>query len=225
MERNSKWQFIKGKNIKDLTGKRFGKLTVLALDETRTKKKSYWYCRCDCGTIKSIRGDTLKVVTSCGCVKKQQDIFNLKIERNHKMTHHRLYPTWNGMINRCHNPKSIAYKDYGGRGISVCDEWHYVEKFIEWAENNGYVEGYSIERIDVNGNYCPENCCWIPISQQGLNTRKTVYIEHNGEQIPLAKEAKKCGISPCLAWHRWKSGVKNYDDLFYKGNLCSKRKG
>ena len=87
-------------------------------------------------------------------------------------------------MNRCNNPKSRAYKDYGGRGIQVCDEWKYVENFIKWAENNGYIEGYTIERIDVNGNYCPDNCCWIPANQQTWNTRKTVYIQIENEKFP-----------------------------------------
>lgn len=225
MERNKKGQFIKGANIKDLTGQRFGKLTVLYLDKEKTKRKSYWVCKCDCGNIKSIRSDCLKVITSCGCVKKQQDIINLKIDRNHNMTHHKLFPIWNSMISRCHNINSDAYKNYGERGIIVCKEWHYVENFIDWAEKNGYKEGYSIERIDVNGNYCPENCCWIPKKEQVFNTRRTVYIEKDGEKIPLAKTAREHGISPCLAWHRWKSGIRNYDDLFYNGNLLDKRKG
>lgn len=225
MERNEKGQFVKYSGVVDLTGHRFGKLTVIKLDKERTKRKSYWICRCDCGNVKSIRGDTLIVINSCGCIKKEQDIKNLGIKRNHNMTHHRLFPVWNSMMNRCNNPKSRAYKDYGGRGIQVCDEWKYVENFIKWAENNGYIEGYTIERIDVNGNYCPDNCCWIPANQQTWNTRKTVYIQIENEKIPIAKRARELGLSPCLVWHRWNSGIRDYEKLFYKGNLCKKSKG
>ena len=89
-------------------------------------------------------------------------------------------------------------------------------------KKSGYQKGLSIERIDVNGNYEPKNCKWIPRSEQALNTRKTVYILHNGEKIPLAKTARELGVSPSLAWHRWKKGM-SYEDIFYPGNLLYKK--
>ena len=106
------------------------------------------------------------------------------------MTHEEVCTTWNAMRNRCLNPNNHAYKDYGGRGITVCDEWKDVKKFVDWAKKSGYQKGLYIERIDVNGHYEPKNCKWIPRSEQELNTRKTVYILHNGEQIPCAKTAR-----------------------------------
>ncbi len=216
--RNKKGQFVKGENIKDISGKRYGKLTVVCLDRERTHRKSYWICKCDCGKIKSIRSDTLNRIKSCGCVKKQQDIINLGIDYNHNMTHEEVFTTWNAMMNRCLNPDNHAYKYYGGRGITVCDEWKDVKKFVDWAKKSGYQKGLSIERIDVNGNYEPQNCKWIPRSEQALNTRKTVYLFHNGKKIPLAKTARELGVSPNLAWHRWKRGL-SYEDIFYPGNL------
>ena len=222
IERKKKGQFVKGENIKDISGNRYGKLTVVCLDRERTRRKSYWICKCDCGKIKSIRSDTLNRIKSCGCVKKQQDIVNLGINYNHNMTHEEVFTTWNAMINRCLNPNNHAYKDYGGRGITVCDEWKDVKKFVDWAKKSGYQKGLSIERIDVNGNYEPKNCKWIPRSEQALNTRKTVYILHNGEKIPLAKTARELGVSPSLAWNRWEKGM-SYEDIFYPGNLLYKK--
>lgn len=219
MERNDKGQFVKGKNIIDLSGRRFGKLKVLRLDEERTKRKSYWICECECGTVKSIRGDTLNVIQSCGCVKREQQKINLGIAYNHNMTYHPLFPIWDAMMNRCYNEKSSGYENYGGRGITVCDEWHDVKIFCKWAEENGWKKGLTIERKNVDKNYEPSNCEWIPSNEQAWNTRKTVYVEINGEKIPLAKTARKLGLEPCLVWHRWKRGIRDYDRLFFKGNL------
>lgn len=225
MKRNEKGQFIKGENRIDLTGKRFGRLTVVKVDEEKSNRKTYWICQCDCGNIKSIRSDALKVVQSCGCIKKEQDIKNLGIKRNHNMTNHPLFPIWSGMMNRCNNPNNLAYKDYGGRGIKVCEDWHKVENFCKWGEENGYKKGLSIERIDVNKGYSPDNCKWIPRSEQAWNTRKTTFVEIDGKKIHLARTANELGISPNLVWHRWKKGVRDYDELFFKGNLRTKHKG
>lgn len=219
MERNSKGQFIKGKNIIDLSGRRFGKLKVLRLDEERTNRKSYWICECECGTVKSIRGDALNVIQSCGCVKREQQKINLGIIYNHNMTYHPLFPIWDAMMNRCYNKSQRSYEDYGGRGITVCEEWHDVKMFCKWAEENGWKKGLTIERKDVNKNYEPSNCEWIPSNEQAWNTRKTVYVEINGDKIPLAKTARKLGLEPRLVWHRWKRGIRDYDRLFFKGNL------
>lgn len=219
MVRNKKGQFVKGENINDISGKRFGRLTVMELDKSRTTRKSYWICRCDCGNIKSIRADTLKYIISCGCEKKKQDIINLGIERNHNMTHHVLFPVWDSMMSRCYNKNNRSYKNYGARGITVCDEWKIVENFISWAESNGYKNGLTIERINVNGNYEPSNCTWIPPNEQSLNTTRSVYIDCKGKRIPLARTAREYGLSPSLVWHRWKRGITDFDKLFFVGNL------
>lgn len=225
VKRNEKGQFIKGENVKDLTNKRFGKLKVIMLDKERAKRKSYWICECECGNVKSIRGDTLKVIKSCGCVKKEQDLINLGITYNHGMTYHPVFSIWNAMMERCYNKNQRSYKDYGGRGIEVCEEWHDAKKFCDWADKSGFKKGYSIERVNVNGNYEPSNCEWIPKGEQTWNTRKTVYVEIDGKNIPLAKTARKLGLKPCLVWHRWNSGVREYDKLFFKGNLHTEYKG
>lgn len=114
------------------------------------------------------------------------------------MSKTRIYKEWKGIKERCLNKNNHAYKNYGGRGITICDEWlgeNGFEYFCDWAMQNGYQDNLTIERKDVNGNYCPENCCWIPIGDQALNTRANVYLEYNGESKPIAQWAKEYGIN------------------------------
>lgn len=217
--RNKKGQFVKGAFKKDLTGQRYGRLVVIKRDVARKLRRQYWICRCECGNIKSVRDDSLKRIQSCGCLKREQDKKNLGIAYNHNMTNHPAFLVWDAMMNRCCNRSQNSYHDYGERGITVCDEWKDVKQFCQWADDMGYSKGDSIERIDVNGNYEPSNCKWIPRNEQAWNTRKTVYADINGEKIPLAKTARKLGLEPCLVWHRWKRGIREYDRLFFKGNL------
>lgn len=225
MIRNEKGQFVKGNMHKDLSGKRFGRLLVIERDFSKNSRKSYWICKCDCGTVKSIRGDGLGTVKSCGCLKKEQDLKNFNIKNNHNKTRHIAFSIWNAMMNRCENPKNRAYDNYGGRGISVCQEWHDVNVFCKWMDDNGFQKGLTVERIDVNGNYEPNNCELIPRGQQAWNTRKTLYVEVNGEKIPVAETARRLGLNPQLVWHRWKRGITEYEKLFFKGNLQTKHKG
>lgn len=214
-------RFVKGEGLKDITGKRFGKLTVIRIDRVENKR-SYWWVKCDCGTVKSVRGDTLKVITSCGCDKKKQDIINLNITNHHELTYHPAYHIWNNMISRCDNPADHAYADYGGRGIMVCDEWRDIRKFCEWADKNGFKGGQnlSIERIDVNGNYCPDNCCWIPRSKQPRNRRCSIRLEINGEEKPLREWAEIYGFTDKeyqKITQRYRAGHRDPEYLFFKG--------
>lgn len=212
--RDSQGRFTKGSGLKDLTGQRFGRLTVVKLD--RTGKHTYWLCKCDCGNEKVIRSDCLGAVRSCGCLKKEQDIKNLSITDNHGLTYHPAFTTWIAMMNRCNSPNNKYYKDYGGRGIMVCEEWKDPKNFCEWMDEQHYEKGLSVERIDVNGNYEPSNCCLIPRSEQAWNRRDTVKIEHNGEIIPLAKEARRLGLNPRVVNGRYHRGIREYDKLFVK---------
>ncbi len=223
MGRNRKGQFVKGTGLKDLSGKRFGKLKVIELDRI-VKGHSYWIVECECGKRKSIRGDTLKTVTSCGCIKKHQDIINLGIKNNHKMTHHPVYNTWHHMIDRCKNPKAKFYKDYGGRGIKVCKEWRDIKAFAKWADENGYAKGLTIERKDVNGNYCPENCCWITAKEQAKNKRNTIYIIYENKEVSLQDKAKELGVSIDTVRSRWYRGIRDNERLFYHGDLRDLRR-
>ena len=219
VKRNENGQFVKGQLINDLTGKRYGMLTVLGLDRIENRC-SWWTVKCDCGTVKSVRGSTLKVIRSCGCIKKKQDLINLHITNNHELTYHPVYHIWNAMIQRCENPKFKYYKDYGGRGIKVCEEWKDIRNFSKWADQSGFPgKNLSIERVDVNGNYCPENCCWIDRKYQARNCRNTIRLVINGTERPLVEWAEIYGIKYELVMGRYQKGYREPNDLFYKGNL------
>lgn len=219
--RNSKGQFTKGSGIKNLVGNRYGKLTVVRFSQIKDQR-TYWICRCDCGNEKEIRGDCLNRIQSCGCVKKECDKKNLHITNNHGMSKHPLYATWCCMIDRCTDMNNPAYKHYGGRGIKVCDEWKDPRNFCKWAEKNGYEaeKGLSIERIDVDGNYEPSNCTWIPLNQQAYNRRCSIrFIDSDGKEKILAVEARKHGLPTKTASDRYKRGIRNPTLLLYKGNI------
>lgn len=164
----------------DLSGQRIGRLTVLEKVGTNKNQKAIYNCVCDCGTEKIITAGDLKSgrVISCGCVAKS-NLFELhENNKTHGFSNSRIYHVWNGMLQRCENPNSTAYKDYGGRGIKVCKEWHDIKVFVKWAYENGYDENAergdcTIDRIDVNGNYEPSNCRWVDMKVQANNKRNT----------------------------------------------------
>jgi hypothetical protein len=226
MGRNEKGQFEKGSGIHDLTNQRFGQLEVIMLAEIR-KKRSYWLCQCDCGNKKVVRSDALisyKTI-SCGCFKKQQDKINLSANHKDNQTKERLYHIWSAMCQRCGNENNHSYENYGGRGIFVCDEWRSdYRNFREWAEKNGYRENLTIERIDVNSNYCPENCCWIPFNRQERNQRRTIRVTIDGVTQPLIDLAEQYGLNPGTVRKRYHSGYRQKEYLLYQGNLYDKFK-
>ena len=177
---------------KDLTGKKFGRLTVKEKDTKKSKGRNYWICECDCGNIKSIRTDALTCghTKSCGCLNKETQFKPI-----HGMKNTRLYNVWGGMKNRCRNKNSSDYVDYGGRGISYCKEWEDFIPFYNWAIENGYEEGLSIDRVDNNGNYEPSNCRWATTKQQANNRRTNVITEYKGQKFTLKELSEKLDIS------------------------------
>lgn len=151
----------------DCIGKKFGKWTVLEYAGIINKGDHAFKCRCDCGTELVIGTSRLLTGKTSGCSKCTSG------KRTHLASHTSLYSIWQHMRFRCNNPNRSRYKDYGGRGIRVCKEWNeHFEPFYEWAMSHGYKKGLSIDRIDVNGNYEPNNCRWANASTQGANKRK-----------------------------------------------------
>ena len=201
-------------NPTDLIGMRFGNFVVIEkLSGSGNQKK--WKCKCDCGNERAcyqtnlIRGTS----TSCGCLRS----YYAKQSRNcHGESTSILYKKWTSMKTRCFNKNNPTYKSYGGRGITICKEWLDFWTFREWAYEKGYKDGLSIERIDVNGNYCPENCCWIEVSEQANNKRRSAFIEYGGKRQTASQWAKELGVGKDTITYRVRAGWTPEECLFGK---------
>lgn len=207
----------KGKRyiLHDLTGMTFGDLKVVERAENSPGGLTRWKCVCEkCGNERIVFASKLKkgTATMCNeCRRKQMVI--------HGLSYDRIYPVWQAIIRRCENPDNDHYKDYGGRGISVCEEWHDPNKFAQWAYENGFQPdakrgSCTIERRDVNGDYCPENCYWADMEVQGRNKRDNRIIEHNGERLTLVEWSERCGILASTITRRLSLGWTVEDALF-----------
>lgn len=198
-------------NIKP--GTKFGRLIVL--EEVNDKKLGKAYkCQCDCGNVTCVRGTMLQNgnTKSCGCLHNEGN------NKKHKLSYTKLYRVYYGMKNRCYNEKFTYYQDYGGRGIKICDAWlNNNQTFFNWAINNGYKEGLTIDRIDVDGDYEPDNCRWITSLEQVRNRRSTVYIEYDGVTKTLAQWSDELNISYHTLYTRYTKQWKSKDILFGKG--------
>lgn len=195
-------------SVKNLDGQKFGMLTVLERDYSRKSRKAYWLCECDCGNLKSVRSDSLQTQTkSCGCLRDEQAIVNVMVNHTHKQSKSRLHNRWLGLKQRCVNPNNSSYKNYGERGIVVCDEWKDdFLAFKKWAMSNGYNDDLSIERIDVNKGYSPNNCTWIPMSEQATNRTSTIWLTHDGETLNIKQWAEKLGLKYGTLHSRYSRG-------------------
>lgn len=191
---------------KDLTGQKFGRLTAIISEKDKEGRRFIWTCLCDCGNYTKATTVSLThgLKKSCGCIQKE-----ILSERNstHGHSHERLYKVWKGMRSRCNNPHHKSYSKYGGRGIEVCHEWNDYEAFRKWALNNGYQEdaAYSqctLDRIDVNKGYLPDNCRWVNEFVQANNTRNNRILEYNGECLTAAQWSRKLGISADVIYAR-----------------------
>lgn len=188
----------------EVVGKRFGKLIVLSQEDDYVtpsgSRHKRFNCKCDCGNEKIILKEHLVSgkIKSCGCLRKSAAEWTL----THGEIHTRLYRIWGNMVNRCTNPNNPAWKNYGGRGITVCDEWHKYENFRGWSKANGYNESLTIDRINNDDGYCPENCRWVNTRVQANNKRNNHLIEYNGITKTLAEWADAMGVPYNNLHHR-----------------------
>jgi len=190
--------------IKVENSDRYGRLIILK-EINQCGNGRRFLCECICGGLKEVNLSKLTSgnTKSCGCLQKET---RGKSTRTHGMTGSRLYNIWNGMRERCSNPKNTIFEYYGGRGIKVSEQWLRFVTFMEWALSNGYEENLTIERKDVNGDYCPENCEWISMGKQNLNRRNTLLVEYKGEKKPLKIWCKDLDLGYLRIWKRLNKG-------------------
>ncbi|MCM0758077.1 hypothetical protein M7775_05735 [Sporomusa sphaeroides DSM 2875] len=204
----------------NLIGKIFGRLTVIELSPKKSKKR-YWVCKCNCGNITTVSTDKLNSghTKSCGCLATETTILNnKKYPRDgnpiHHMSGHPLDGVLKAMKQRCYNPNNPRYSDYGGRGITICDEWLKNRKsFFEWAFKTGYKPGLSIDRADNNKGYFPDNCKWVPMLTQNRNTRKNLIITINGVSKPLSEWVEESDFNYGCVLARLRRGWKPEEAL------------
>lgn len=205
-------------------GDKFGHWTVIG--DYKKSDSSYhreYLCECDCQnkTQRYVDEQNLKRgnSTSCGCE-------TIKTTKMHFIKHGdsgtRLFSIWSLMKQRCHNPNVDCFSRYGGRGIKVCKKWmNSYESFKEWALSHGYRDDLTIDRIDVNGNYCPENCRWATIKEQNNNRRSNVFITYNGEKHNTKEWSDITGIKAGTIRERYKKGYP-LEDVFFCGKFDAK---
>lgn len=183
-----------GRKLLDLTGEKFGRLTVVEHVGMNQRGKATWECRCECGNICTIEGVKLTSghTKSCGCYNR-----DAAKERflTHGMSKTRLYNIWRVMIKRCTYENAINYANYGARGIRVCDEWQGFEGFKKWALAHGYADNLTIDRIDNNGDYTPDNCRWVDMTTQLRNTSRNRLIMFRGETHCMKDWAEILGMN------------------------------
>ena len=176
-----------------VTGKKFNRLTVLQRVANEECGIARWLCVCECGNETLVRGAHLKSgsIKSCGCFKKDRmSIVNTKYKHGIAKTY--AYRSWKGMLQRCYNSKNARYKDYGGRGIIVCERWKHLENFLE--DMGERPKGLTIERIDNNKGYSPDNCKWATWKEQNRNRRSNHLVTYQGETKCLIEWAEALGI-------------------------------
>lgn len=186
------------KKIEIKQGDKFGKWTIIEEITPKIiseKPRRMFRCQCECGNIGEVQLACLRNghSTSCGCEQKRRAA---EAQTKHGLADkHPLYLTWKNMKKRCNYPNASEYENYGGRGICVCEEWsNSFQNFYDWAINNGWSRELTIDRIDTNGNYCPENCRWANMETQMNNMTKNHYIEYNEDTYTLSTLSKHLNI-------------------------------
>lgn len=197
----------------NLTGEKYGGITVLEYDSNDKFGHSKWKCICSCGKEFVAIGDNLKRhhYLSCGCKNPAK---TGDISRTHGMTNTRFYNIWDNMKRRCQNKNNKSFSYYGGRGITVCEKWESFDGFCKDMYDT-YSEKMTLERVDVNSGYFKENCTWIPHKMQSRNKRNTVKIYFNGTLIPFSEY---CEINN-LEYNKVRYELKKENKLVYANEV------
>ena len=197
-----------------MTNQRVGKIQVLSRAPNDKCGNAVWFCVCGyCGSEFTAMGQAIRSghTRSCGCLQR---IVVSKLSRTHGMSRTRIFKNWAAMKQRCENPNSTSYKDYGAKGISVCREWHDFWNFYSWAISNGYSDGLTIDRKDNSKGYFPDNCRWATRAEQNRNTTRTHRIECNGRFITAAEAARMVHVSRSSVAEWCRSGrVSTIEDV------------
>ena len=189
----------------DMTGRQFGRLIVLHESSQRRCGKVTWVCKCDCGKLITVSSNNLQSghTKSCGCYRDDK---LRKVATKHSMYGTRLYSEWAGMKARCYHKAYKYFAHYGGKGITVCDEWKSsFENFSKWALANGYKNDLTLDRKNNDGNYCADNCRWVTMTVQQNNRTNNHRIIFNGENLTLSEWARKLNFPQGLIYQRLKT--------------------
>ena len=193
---------------KDLTNVRFGRLTVLSRVENTATGQACWMVRCDCGVVKNVRGQALRdgVTLSCGCLNRENAV---ALKTTHGFSKHSAFRSWKSMVARCTDPTDKDYPGYGGRGVSVCSEWLDIANFV--MDMGEKPTGMTLERINNDEGYRPDNCRWATPIEQGSNKRNNNNLVIGGETLCLAAASRKYGIPESTLRNRVNAGMAPED--------------
>lgn len=194
---------VHGRRFQDLTGRRYGRLTVLSWSHT-TRRRAFWQCRCNCGKMTVVPGGHLKNghTKSCGCLKRERDARRYRVRPE--------YSSWHNMNQRCYNKNLEGYQDYGAKGVAVCDRWRGRGGFMNFLDDMGRRPSpqHSLDRYpDVTGHYCPENCRWATLAEQARNRRVTRLVAFAGKTMVLKDWATELGIPYTTLRNRLNRGM------------------
>lgn len=187
-------------NFNDITGQRFNNLTVISQEPNDRGGVTRWLCLCDCGKYTTVRGSNLKngSVKSCGCLRHKKP-YNWA----HGKSQTKDYRKWISMKRRCNDKTDPHYDNYGGRGIKVCDEWATdFNSFLEWVSKTRVDDDLTLERIDVNGDYCPDNCTWVDRKSQANNRTSNLVFTYKGETKNLMQWCEDLGLKYVTIYSR-----------------------
>lgn len=221
--------------MENLTNKKFGNWKVIKPDNNKNK---YYICECDCGNIKSVNIYHLLDGSSksCGCIQREKNSLRMKkLNTKHNLSKIKLYSVWHSILSRCYNKKNISYKHYGMKGVIVCDEWKNFINFYNWSIKNGYIENentktrnkITIDRINSNGNYEPNNCRWVNNYIQNNNKSNNKFYTYKNKTLTLYEWSRILGINRVTLYDRLKAGYsieKAFTKIDYRkikaGAIC-----